>query len=328
MLYRPMIPDNRDILFSGAVTTAGNPDEDLKLIAEVEHLTCFIGGMIGMGAKIFGIEGDLELAKKLADGCVWAYESTPMGIMPEGATVLPCQSVEHCTWNETAYFHFLDPMAEERDSILEKYIANKDFREAEAKAQAKALEESAATLPGSNATAQAKVALDDKKTSVEAEEVHTADNGFEPEQDIVGSSKAVPHGPASSPVSLQKRQDSPNPDLPRPVTHSSKDDDKKTDVKVQKDLGALKGISDGSKTATQKAYADRLQSTEAELENFALGRQSKAPSSEISPTATVDEDLPDPLRPFSHKEFVEARIKQEALPPGFVGIRGRKYILR
>jgi len=329
MLYRPMIPDNRDILFSGAVTTAGNPDEDLKLIAEVEHLTCFIGGMIGMGAKIFDIKGDLELAKKLADGCVWAYESTPMGIMPEGATVLPCQSVEHCTWNETAYFHFLDPMAEERDSFLEKYNANKDFREAEAKAQAKALvEESAATQPRSNATMQAKVAVDEKTTSVDVEEVHTADNGSEPEQDIVGSSKAVPHGPASSPVSLQKRQDNPKPDLPRPATHSFKDDDKKTDAKVQKDPGALKGVSDGSKTATQKAYADRLQSTEAELENFALGRQSKAPSSEIPPTATVDEDLLEPSRPLSHKEFVEARIKREALPPGFVGIRGRKYILR
>jgi len=67
------------------------------LTAEVEHLTCFIGGMIGMGAQIFGIDGDLELAKKLTDGCVWAYGATKTGIMPEGAIVLPCKSAEHCT---------------------------------------------------------------------------------------------------------------------------------------------------------------------------------------------------------------------------------------
>src|ERR1700692_2878546 len=97
MLYRPMVPDNRDVLFSGSITTMGDPELDLKLSADVEHLTCFIGGMVGMSAKIFGIEGDLEIAKRLADGCVWAYESTLTGIMPEGATVMPCKSSEHCT---------------------------------------------------------------------------------------------------------------------------------------------------------------------------------------------------------------------------------------
>src|SRR6187402_470499 len=109
MLYRPMIPGDRDILFSGSVTTFGGQAQDLELSADVEHLTCFIGGMVGMGAKVFGLEGDLEIAKKLSDGCVWAYESTRSGIMPEGATVMPCKSAEHCTWNETAYWEYLDP---------------------------------------------------------------------------------------------------------------------------------------------------------------------------------------------------------------------------
>ena len=110
-----MLPDNRDILFSGSVTTYGDPATDLTLTAEVEHLTCFIGGMIGMGAQIFGIDGDLELAKKLTDGCVWAYGATKTGIMPEGAIVLPCKSAEHCTWNETTYREYLDPLGYQRD---------------------------------------------------------------------------------------------------------------------------------------------------------------------------------------------------------------------
>ncbi|EKD14224.1 class 1 alpha-mannosidase 1a [Drepanopeziza brunnea f. sp. 'multigermtubi' MB_m1] len=130
MLYRPMTPDNRDILFAGSVTATKDPEKVPKLTAEADHLTCFIGGMVGMGAKIFGIDDDLELAKKLTDGCVWAYETTESGIMPEGIIVLPCPSTDQCTWNETKYWEFLDPMGATRD----QNVANYDRKKKEADA--------------------------------------------------------------------------------------------------------------------------------------------------------------------------------------------------
>ena len=71
MLFRPMVPDNRDILFSGSVSTMGDPENDLVLSADVEHLTCFLGGMVGMASKIFGLEGDslnLSLAMEISVG--------------------------------------------------------------------------------------------------------------------------------------------------------------------------------------------------------------------------------------------------------------------
>lgn len=99
--------------------------ENFELVGDVEHLTCFIGGMVGMAAKIFGLEDDLEIAKRLADGCVWAYGITPSGIMPESATVLPCKNAERCTWNETIYHRYLDPGWKTRDESLRVYLENK-----------------------------------------------------------------------------------------------------------------------------------------------------------------------------------------------------------
>ncbi|OTA53836.1 glycoside hydrolase family 47 protein, partial [Hypoxylon sp. EC38] len=121
LLYRPMVPDDRDILFSAKINTRGNPEVDADFEWEVTHLTCFIGGMFGMAGKIFEVPEDVEIGKRLADGCVWAYESTPSGIMPEGATVVPCKDVNNCQWNETLYYQWLDPLYETRIEQMADY---------------------------------------------------------------------------------------------------------------------------------------------------------------------------------------------------------------
>lgn len=132
MLFRPMIPGNQDVLFSGAISKSlgpqlpGNPAPPVVMTPEVEHLTCFIGGMVGMGAKIFELQGDLDLAKKLADGCVWAYEAFASGIMPEGALVVPCEDKSDCTWDEETWHLALDPFGEKaREEQIAVYIENK-----------------------------------------------------------------------------------------------------------------------------------------------------------------------------------------------------------
>lgn len=125
LLFRPMVPDDRDILFSGKLITSGEPEIDAKKQYEVTHLTCFIGGMFGMGGKIFEIPADVEIGKKLTEGCVWAYESTATGIMPEGAHVLPCSDAKNCPWNQTRYDQALDPMFDSRDEQIQEYYKKK-----------------------------------------------------------------------------------------------------------------------------------------------------------------------------------------------------------
>jgi mannosyl-oligosaccharide alpha-1,2-mannosidase len=120
LLFRPMLPKENDILFSGKYTVASPKDSTMggDLEPENAHLTCFAGGMFGLGAKIFDRPEDLEIAAKLTEGCVWSYDMTPTGIMPEGFEVIACEDAKHCAWNETLYNENLDPRSDYR---LERY---------------------------------------------------------------------------------------------------------------------------------------------------------------------------------------------------------------
>lgn len=97
LFFRPLIPQAQEILISGnaRISSAGS----IKLEPDGQHLACFAGGMVALGAKIFNRTSDLEVARKLVDGCIWAYDSMPTGIMPEALRVIPCSGEEDCTWD-------------------------------------------------------------------------------------------------------------------------------------------------------------------------------------------------------------------------------------
>ena len=118
LLFRPMIPEDREILVLGQASTAGEPDMpgNLTLTPEQQHLLCFSGGMYALGAKIFDRKAELDIAAKLTDGCVWAYESTTTGIMPESFNMIPCENRDVCEWNQTLWYDTLDPWAASREA--------------------------------------------------------------------------------------------------------------------------------------------------------------------------------------------------------------------
>lgn len=58
----------------------------------MSHLTCFVGGMYALGSKVFNRPGDLDHARRLTNGCVWAYNITATGVMPEHFSVRRCPS--------------------------------------------------------------------------------------------------------------------------------------------------------------------------------------------------------------------------------------------
>ena len=106
IFFRPMIPDNNDILISGNA----HYDERLKLIQrepQGQHLGCFTGGMVALGAKVFNHDEDLAIARKLVDGCIWAYGSMVSGIMPETFHLVACADPTTCHWNATAWHEAL-----------------------------------------------------------------------------------------------------------------------------------------------------------------------------------------------------------------------------
>ena len=95
LFWGALNPDNLDILVSAAVKVE---DNNIKLKAQGQHLTCFVGGMLAIGAQIFERPDDLAIARKLVDGCTWAYQAMPSGMMPETFYFVPWK--DNCQWDE------------------------------------------------------------------------------------------------------------------------------------------------------------------------------------------------------------------------------------
>ncbi|KAL3426230.1 class I alpha-mannosidase 1a [Phlyctema vagabunda] len=363
MLYRPMLPDNRDVLFTGQITSNGSPETDIKLTAEVTHLTCFIGGMIGMGAKIFDIEGDLEIAKKLTDGCVWAYEATTSGIMPESATTLACESAASCPWNQTAYYLALDPLGETRDQILADYIVTKAQLDVEleaAKGTAGAIAPvvpsaapeqldtpSAASIPN---TFESQGNVVKRQLSPDVAGDSNTDNAITDNSSADDTSVGNLHAEDTSPDDTSS-DDTSAGDTGSDDTGSddANSDDTSSDVtstggsateyeSIENDIvdatsadenntaRSVQEQPEARDNSEKKEYKQRLKSTKAELENSPAGYAGEVPLTEASKTA--QEIIPDPNRPMSHKEYVASRIRTQELPPGYVSVGSAKYILR
>jgi mannosyl-oligosaccharide alpha-1,2-mannosidase len=107
LFFRPMTPEDADILFSGSAAMADTGASSLD--PQGQHLTCFIAGMVGIGSRIFERPNDLVVARQLLDGCIWAYNSTPSGLMPETFHVVPCgRGVDtktlDCVWDDDKYY--------------------------------------------------------------------------------------------------------------------------------------------------------------------------------------------------------------------------------
>lgn len=98
ILFRPMTPDNLDILISGSARVEGSAEA--KCESTAQHLACFTGGMMGIASKLIGPPEDLAIARKLTDGCIWAYNATATGIMPEIFQTVACEDADDCEWDE------------------------------------------------------------------------------------------------------------------------------------------------------------------------------------------------------------------------------------
>ncbi|KAH8903258.1 seven-hairpin glycosidase [Coniochaeta sp. PMI_546] len=251
LLYRPMIKDeSRDLLFSARAYSYGATDDSLSYDYEVTHLTCFLGGMFGLGGKIFGSDEDVEIGKKLADGCAWAYEIMPTGIMPESSVVMPCKSIDKCAWNETAWHEKMDPNRSWRDEQMADYLERHKIWKEEVR----------------NITEQAKL---EKEKS---DKVDAAAREIEEEREL------------------------------RPVNDTLPGKGGPTNLKV--------GTASG-----EGAY------------DFGSEDDGAADSSQT--TLTDEPDLPpEPIPPQTHEEYVKDRIRNEHLPPGFISLNDKRYILR
>lgn len=105
LFFRPMTKEEKPILISGNLRV--NSPADFSLDPQGQHLSCYVGGMLGIASKIFNRPDDLLLGRKLVDGCIWAYHAMPTGIMPETFHTLPCADMNKCPWDSNVRTSFV-----------------------------------------------------------------------------------------------------------------------------------------------------------------------------------------------------------------------------
>ncbi len=121
-IFRPSTPDESDLLVSGSVTVDGSTP---FLDPVLQHLSCYTGGMFALGGRLFQKQEHVNIGRKLTDGCVWAYKTSPAGIMPEVSHLLQCQNTSSCKWDEIAWHNEVSRKSDnkkEKDPL--KNIAN------------------------------------------------------------------------------------------------------------------------------------------------------------------------------------------------------------
>ena len=350
LLFRPMIPDERRYILHAGLARVDNKNSPLKLTPEGTHLTCFAGGMYAVGAKIFGREADMDIAKKLTDGCVWAYESTTTGIMPESYLVVQCPDPVDCPWNETLWHEKLDPYGHlrEQQRAQQKPVVLKNEKEMTVKTSEE--EVSLAESPKASFTAeqavsqteQSMAATSDTQASLTKAEqavgkpvaepvvpeqeraakavskptdgIATESDSTIPEKDAETSSSKPTEG-AVPPKAHGKRQLGDVNEAPPAAAAAA--------APVKSEVAAPSpGLS--TEPVVEKSFAEqhleKSNTTAQGVGSKALGSNSTS----VPPNAAMYTPPPIPTR----EEYVQARIKDERLPEGMTKVTGGRYLLR
>lgn len=103
VVFKPMTKTDEKILLLGNIRAYG--PNAIHLEPQGQHLGCFAGGMIALAARVFNESENLEVARDLVNGCIWASKSMPTGIMPEIFHTVACVGdvTKPCHWNETEW---------------------------------------------------------------------------------------------------------------------------------------------------------------------------------------------------------------------------------
>ena len=363
LLYRTMIPDEKRRILHPGLVKVSDKSEELDLKPEGSHLGCFAGGMYAVGAKIFGRPDDMQIAKELTDGCVWAYEATTTGIMPDGYLAVQCPDSADCPWNETLYHEKLDPFGHLREQ--NRLAQQQNLLEAGQKAAVKE-SEGKASLIEENQDSKAPGKADpvppemksgrteDKSVQTKTDQApQTSSVGKPGASDLVtadNSISKVTEGVVEghSPIPEQSAEHSaPLPEggatVEQPISPHAENGINPLKPLVKRQLGdieetpaAASRVQSAKETVTtvesEPNSGSEVNTTEIEPGLVKQGNNipwSRHPNgtAAASPPAPQAAPYVPPALP-THEEFVKARIKDERLPPGMTKVTGPRYLLR
>ncbi|ORY12102.1 alpha-mannosidase IC [Clohesyomyces aquaticus] len=134
-LFRPMVPGQPDILFPSKVHAQDVSSAQRE--NSLEHLVCFVGGMLLLGGRLFTNDTHIEVGRKVGEGCAWAYKNSPIGIMAEESSLSACPSLDPCEFKGsgsgfTGFSHpvfYLRPEAIESIFYLYRVTGNSSYQD-------------------------------------------------------------------------------------------------------------------------------------------------------------------------------------------------------
>lgn len=328
LIYRPMIPDEkRDILFAGTVDTKPNVSAPGEMIKDFKpigtHLTCFAGGMFALAGKIFKRPEDVEIGRKLTDGCVWAYNVTTTGIMPEVMGLMKCEDQTKCRWNETAYWHELDPWEESRTMVVPTSSQQTSTAAPAVPALAAATPAVAAAAPLQSKAALAKrqfgdeMRYADKTTPV----YPTEPTSVKPDAAGMPAGAGMPalHAPAAN-----------SPAANAPLLNAPAAASAPAAVVAAANAPPLNPIAVNSPPIKSGASNAPPSSPGVNAPPLAGNAAPNVPVlpllQEAAALATTMEFAAPP--PLTHEEYVKKKIEDERLPPGFTDVYDKRFLLR
>ncbi|KAK4461088.1 glycosyl hydrolase family 47-domain-containing protein [Cladorrhinum samala] len=304
LLYRPMAEGDPDILFSAKAHSSDGTADQLTYEWEITHLTCFLGGMFGLGGKIFDSPEDVEIAKKLSEGCFWAYDVMPTGIMPESSNIMPCKDPNDCHFNQTAWHEQLDPNADYRVTEMAKYYEDRaewkkavqEAKEQEEKQKKQFEEKDLAEAKRKHDEAERKAA---EASAERARRPVTVASG-EVVTDLKQKDAAV------VPSKFRKRDWLDEINVVVPDKNHNAAETRSDDLETSLDLNAPTG-----ETTTTAESHNQTPSYDDETDNQ-------------KPIYVP----PEPIKPLTHEEYIADKIERERLPKGFITLHDKRYILR
>lgn len=126
MFFRPMLPDGKDILFSGNLNSEAKPEHQLD--GESEHLACFLGATYALGGRLFGRQDYMTTGEKLGQGCAYAYNVTATGMMCERFNLVKCDARDTCPWNQDKFEQEKERKGRWKEGLPPGFVTCKDPR--------------------------------------------------------------------------------------------------------------------------------------------------------------------------------------------------------
>ena len=343
LLYRTMIPDEKRRILHPGIAKAFIDDKPLDLKPEGSHLGCFAGGMYAVGAKIFGREGDMEIAKELTDGCIWAYEATATGVMPDSYLALQCPDPIDCPWNETYYHEKLDPYRQLRESnrLAQQHhqvVLEGGEPMAVSHPRPESVESQAAKAETAKLSIQVDPAAVDEPPQKSMEEEEKAPSPAKGDNNMLKPGGETTEMPG--PVPEQSAQHSATlpaggivPEQPGPPSEKdaasahSRTKRQLGDIEEPPDAPSVEPVSGSAAVpATEPSKTAKGTDTANLGDNVSWSRTANGTKISSQPGAQATPYTPP--RILTHDEFAQARIRDERLPAGMTKITGPRYLLR